>query len=55
MNWEKQIFHRRKWNELIGNSARTTECLAKRLWKYIFLAYVYKYLALVNELKIFTC
>ena len=45
------ILHYRKWNEPIGNSAHNTECFAKRLWRYIFLAYVYKFIALVNKLK----
>ena len=38
----KNIFHWGKWNELIGNSAHTTECLAKRPWRYMFLAYLEK-------------
>ena len=47
----KNIFHWGKWNEPIGNSAHTTECLVKRPWRYIFLADVYKSTALVNGLK----
>ena len=47
----KNIFHWGKWKELIWNSAHTTEYLVKTPWKYIFLAYVYKSIALVNELK----
>ena len=47
----KKIFQWGKRNEPIGNSANTTECFAKRPWRYVFLAYVYKSIALVNELK----
>ena len=46
----KNIFHCGKWNEPIGNSAHTTKYLAKRSWRHLFLAYVYKSIALVNEL-----
>ena len=47
---KKNIFHWGKWNETIGNSARTTKHLAERPWKKLFLAYVYKSISLVNEL-----
>ena len=46
----KSIFNWGKWNEPIGNSARSTRYLAKRPKRYLFLAYVYKSVALVNEL-----
>ena len=49
MNWEEHIFHWGNWNEPIGNSAH------KFLSKYIFLAYVYKSIALVNELTRLKC
>ena len=30
MNWEESVFHNcGKWNESIGNSSHTAECLAK--------------------------
>ena len=45
----KNIFHWGKWNEPIGNSAHTTKYLAKMHWKWLFLAYVYKSIALENE------
>ena len=47
MNWEKHIFHWGKWNEPIGTSTYTAECLVKRSSKYVFVADVYK--SLVNE------
>ena len=49
----KNIFHWWKWNKPRGNSAYTTEYLAKSPWKYLFLAYLY--IALVNELKRLKC
>ena len=42
----KSIFHWGKWNEPLVNSVHTAESLLKRLWKYIFLAYVCKSVAL---------
>ena len=51
----KHIFHWGKWSGLIGNSACSTEYLAKRPWRYSFLAYVYKSIALVNKLKRLKC
>ena len=51
MNWEKHFSLLGKWNKPIGNSAHTTKCLVKRPWDYIYLAYVNKSMALVNELK----
>ena len=48
----ENIFRWGKWNEPIGrNSAYTTKHLTKRPWRSFFLAYVYKSIALVNELK----
>ena len=48
----ENIFRWGKWNEPIGwNSAYTTKHLNKRPWRSFFLAYVYKSIALVNELK----
>ena len=35
----KNIFHWRKWNEPIVNSAYPAECLTKRSWRDIFLAW----------------
>ena len=46
----QNIFRWGKWNEPIGNSAHTTEYLTKSSWPYLFVGYVYKYIALVNEL-----
>ena len=51
----KNIFHWGKWNELAGNSAHTTKQLAKRPQRYLFLACVYKSVALVNEHKRLRC
>ena len=48
---KKKNFHWGKWNEPIENYAYATECLVKRPWRYIFPAYVYKSIALVNEHK----
>ena len=38
----KKIFHWGKWNEPLANSVHTTNYLVKRLWRCLFLAYVYK-------------
>ena len=54
MNWEKHFFHWKKWNEPIRNSAHTTERLAKRPSKYIFLAYVHKSNS-ISEIKRLKC
>ena len=44
-----------KWDKTIENSSHTTKYLAKRPWKYIFLAYAYKSIELVNKLKKLKC
>ena len=42
VNWEKHIFHCRKWNfELVKNVAHTAEFFSERSWNYIYLVYVY--------------
>ena len=51
----KNIFHWGKSNEFIGNFDHTTEYLAEWSWRYLFLAYVYKSIALVNEIKRIKC
>ena len=42
VNWERHIFHCRKWNfELVKNVAHTAEFFSERSWNYIYLVYVY--------------
>ena len=52
MNLENIIFYWRKWNKPIGN---LTVFLVKKPGRYIFLAYVYKSIALVNQIKRIKC
>ena len=51
----KNIFCWGKWNEPTVNSACTTKYLAKRSWRYLFLAYVDKSIALMNDLQTLKC
>ena len=47
----KNIVHWGKWKEPIRNSANTTEYFVTRPWRYIFLTYVYRSIALVKKAK----
>ena len=50
MNWEKH-FPLQKMKPTYWEFYHTSKCLTKRPWRYIFLAYVYKFIVLVNEIK----